>query len=224
MAAALLWALGGCAGIASIDGGAPDAGKTSIACADAEPILQAGTSSESGFVRCDDGFVHRERAVQCLEPQGVGDDDCRDASGCQNDDDCTAEPFGRCERNYPWGCSCSYGCRSDDDCQEGRVCACAGVAGERARCVASSCRTSDGCGEGLCGLSMSTGVCGESYASMACLTSAAPCRVDGECGGERCPETSYYAYQEEEHQQLCRIYEDEWQCRYPSHECDGPCG
>jgi hypothetical protein len=40
-------------------------------CESPEPILQAGTELPSGFVRCDDGFIHRSEKLECVDPQGA---------------------------------------------------------------------------------------------------------------------------------------------------------
>jgi hypothetical protein len=169
------------------DGDGDDPPPDPFECLDPTPIMQAGTELPSGFVTCDNGFIHRVEAVECVTPQGPDTPSCADwISGCQTSADCIDEPHGSCTTTF-WGeCACHYGCVSDADCEPGTVCACAGVMGESAQCLPAECSTSEGCDGGLCGLSFFSGICGDSY-SLACAATDDECHVDADCGEAECP-------------------------------------
>jgi hypothetical protein len=214
--------LAACGGHATLEGASPDDG---FECASPEPILQKDTKKdtnlESGFVRCSDGFVHREAPAVCAAPSSPGD--CNVSGGdCESDAGCTLKPHGSCVNRLPYeawkGCVCTYGCATDADCSAGDVCACAGVTGSKTRCVSGDCTTTAGCGESLCGLSVTRGSCGETWARLGCLSSEDACRVDADCAAE--PLAS--CFNEPEQPKACKRLEDKWVCTDPD-EC-GPCG
>jgi hypothetical protein len=160
---------------------------------DGEPILQAGTDSPSGFVRCEDGFVHRVEAVEAINPTPADHLGC--AAGrdwCQTGADCVAKPHGACRAEgvgeNTRTCDCVYGCATDADCNPGHVCASAGVVGERATCIAATCDTDAACGDGLCGVSVYPQCCGVAIR----IGCADPddCHVDSDCGDELCSPNS----------------------------------
>lgn len=209
----------GCSGQASIEEGGTTSTSTSpLACPDPVPILQS-TGEPSGFVTCADGFMHRAEPVTCAQPAAANDCTAPNANAtCTQDSDCTARAHGSCGRGDFWpnadACECHYGCATDADCAPGSICACAGVAGDRSRCVPSTC---DGdCGEGLCGLMRREGACGERYDRLACLTASSTCRVDAQCQEEA--ETCMGSFYDVD---TCVISEGEWTCGIRS--C-GPCG
>jgi hypothetical protein len=199
-----------------------DTGTMPYVCDGAEPIMQAGTDIPSGFVRCEDGFVHRVEAVVCVDPQGPDTRHCAEFPGqCATAADCTDGPHGSC-RDYGWEswCSCHYGCTSDADCDEGYACACAGVMSDAATCVPAGCLTDAGCGEGLCGLSKYEGCCGSSY-KLACAGPNAECHVNADCGEGLCdpgwPDGGMVQYQ------CSAAFDDSWSCQPPGW-CGCDCG
>jgi hypothetical protein len=172
--------------------GTADTGETrppppAYECADPTPIFQAGTDVPSGFVTCEDGFIHRAEKVDCLAPQGEDSPICTegDIGTCQTSADCLDGVHGSCIDD-PWGgCLCHYGCVNDDDCDNGYVCACAGVMSDRATCIPADCTVDDDCDNGLCGLSEFQGCCENSY-KLACADEDAPCHTDADCGEDLC--------------------------------------
>lgn len=194
-----------------------------LGCPDPQPILQRDSEVESGFVRCANGLVHRSHAVACEEPRQTGNwvFDCSLEDGeCETDDDCTARPYGRCGRDFPWdaGCGCTYGCESDADCEPGRICACPGVAGPQSRCIAAVCNDDADCSSNLCGLSDTVSACGKHSSAMACHRPDASCSIDADCApdAELCaPNPSGVS---------CQLREGDWQC-VRADDCEStPCG
>jgi hypothetical protein len=155
-----------------------------FACEDPQPILQAGTDTPSGFVRCADGFIHRVEAAVCVNPATVGDCwDPEEGVGCLTDADCDAKPFGVCNHDVSagYGCDCAYGCESDADCHGAQICACAGVVGEASKCIPADCAAPDQCGDGLCGLEVWIDVCYQARGRTNCTTEATICRTSEDC-------------------------------------------
>lgn len=212
--AALATGVVACGGQAKVEGeGSSDPGASE--CADPKPVLQKDTELESGFMRCSDGFVHRVGSAVCASPATPGN--CTVGGGsCETDAECTAKPYGACMKGplYNPICGCSYGCASDADCSAGDVCACAGVVDGRARCIKNDC---DGCGGGLCGLSVTFGSCGEVWTDLVCHGPKAECRVDADCASE--PTT--YCTGDPETPLACKFIQ-EWVCTAPDN-CQ-PCG
>jgi len=172
-------------------------------CIDPEPIFQAGTSEPSGFVRCRDGFIHREAPVTCLDPTGVSD--C-DAVSCSSD--CDGSDNGTCTRSGI-GCLCNYGCATDSDCAEGEMCACAGVIADQPRCVPTGCTGATDCPGTLCGLSIGT-PCGPPTSLYgACLAPEHECRTAEDCSQRM------HQCQSGERPQICKATTDRWYCGEP---------
>ena len=216
--AVVVLSLFGCSARSSLDG-ATDGAVGRPMCTDPTPIAQVG-GEPSGFVECADGFIHRVESVSCAQPVETGDCDVDDAEGeCVTDGDCTARPFGSCGRAafFPSqsSCECHYGCATDADCGDG-ICACAGVVGERARCVPASCDDSADCGDGLCGLDRERDVCGEWSATLKCNGPESICRVDADCQEQ--PMDCEGSFNEID---TCSVFDGAWGCRLRS--C-GPCG
>jgi hypothetical protein len=195
-------------------------------CANPQDVLQAGTELPSGFVMCDDGFIHRAEQTDAVDPQGADDPNCAAFDlGCKSAAECVAQPYGRCVEEPLAGCLCSYGCVSDADCADGYACAPAGVAGPRSTCIFAECITDADCGEGLCGLSEYEGCCGIGY-QLACASPTAACHVDADCSEQPCipdsPESGLVMYQ-------CAVQSDngveqgEWTCKPPGW-CQCDCG
>jgi hypothetical protein len=190
-------------------------------CADPEPILQAGTAIESGFVRCADGFVHRAFSATCVAPALAGGCGPSGNTGrCVGDAACIEHPYGACVDTSTGGCECTYGCATDADCDAGEVCACAGVVVGRARCIPAACSASSECGQGLCGLSIDVDPCGRSDGRLACHDDRQECRVDADCGPEEEILCDYASFQPK-HQ--CRLVGAVWSCKDIGRPC-GPCG
>ncbi|PRQ08202.1 hypothetical protein [Enhygromyxa salina] len=208
-------------------GGTETGGVEPHVCENPEPILQAGTELPSGFVRCDDGFIHRREQLECVDPQGADAASCASDGGgsCQTGADCIDHEHGRCVEDPFGGCLCEYGCATDADCAAGLICACAGVTGDHSICIPAHCTIDDECGEGLCGLSEYEGCCGTSF-STACAAPDASCHVDSECGEALCdpslPESELVMYE-------CAAESDagedagDWTCKPPGW-CGCDCG
>ncbi|MSP73863.1 MAG: hypothetical protein EXR76_17160 [Myxococcales bacterium] len=167
-------------------------------CLDPQPILQGDGpgAPSSGFVRCANGGVHRELAVDCLEPEPKGD--ACDPMGvhdippsCLSDDDCTAQPYGRCLtiQYDATTCGCVHGCQSDADCGEGTICRC-GASGsvdwvQTSACLqADDCKLSSDCAAGECAPLARDNGCGFDEL-LACRTAADTCRTATDCPMDR---------------------------------------
>lgn len=187
-------------------------------CVDPEPIMQAGTETPSGFVMCENGFVHRVEPVECLEPVPNDGSDCISPVGnCDVDADCGPSPYGNCESGIN-GCECDYGCVIDEDCPSGQICACAGVAGPAADCIPAACVDDSACGDELCGLATYNVGCGNIYET-ACVGDDAACHVDADCQLAPCPDI-----EGEDVKFDCAVDpEGEFSCRPPA-VCFSPCG
>jgi hypothetical protein len=164
-------------------------------CINPTPVLVQGT--DTGFVQCDSGFVHRAvvhacpsslpRAGVCGQPSPFPGPDGGPA-GCTTDSACTAQPNGFCSQFDPTGgfpvggCTCYYGCKTDADCGAGQMCLCGDPVGV---CVPASCKSDADCGPGLlCTMSAPLGTC-PSAPPFACQSPA------DSCGGSKdCPQTS----------------------------------
>ncbi|NUO54958.1 MAG: hypothetical protein HOV80_39470 [Polyangiaceae bacterium] len=183
-------------------------------CENPEPIFQAATMIESGFVRCPDGFVHRVQAVACVVPVNPGGCEPNGSPGCGDDADCDARPYGACINGPPFNdCGCVYGCATDADCDPGQVCACAGVVGGRAQCVEAGCVVSSDCGEGRCGLNSYQDSCWRPHGRLACHDDDQECRVNDDCGSS----ASSCGKPRE-----CGNFGGEWSCT--DTQLCGPCG
>lgn len=183
------------------------------ACVDPVAILQVGTNVESGFVTCDDGFVHRAEERECVEP--VPTVTCSYEEGeCATDADCVERPHGACANGliYEQACRCIYGCKTDADCGDGEICACGGVVGTSTQCVPAGCATSGDCGDGLCGVLAQYGSCGENYSRAACLDRDAQCRTDADCAAG----DPIFCTDEPESPPACRVdFEHRFVCGEP---------
>ncbi len=125
-------------------------------CGNPVPIRASG--EETGFVRCDGGWVHRERRSNLPVFSPRSDAECRTAGeSCRTDGDCADGTYGRCIVRHlmPPGfvpCHCEYGgCVSDAECGAGEICAPPEVTHENVGvCVAASCSTDADCAGSLC--------------------------------------------------------------------------
>ena len=205
-------------------GGGETAGGGGPACANPAPVLQP-TGEPSGFVRCDDGVVHRVERVACVQPTPTSDCDQAGGAACERAEDCQDRPLGACVAPAfsAFGCTCEYGCASDDDCDGGEICACAGVVGDRPRCIRSRCATDAQCAGETCAVSARTGSCNEVYAAAGCLERDAECRTDEDCAAAE----PFYCGTNPEHPAECELRylsdtELAWACGEPA-AC-GPCG
>ena len=190
-----------------------DTGDHGYVCEDPEVVFQRLSEIDSGFVRCADGLTHRAEVVTCVEPQGSDAELCGtgDFGSCATAADCTDQAYGSCTVVGDV-CKCSYGCASDADCDDGFVCACAGVVGDRATCIPATCEADASCGEGLCGLSVYEGCCDAIFA-LACTDDDAACHSDADCGPDACGDGQ------------CSLgpATSEWGC-YPPDWCECACG
>ncbi|MDC0723409.1 ferritin-like domain-containing protein [Nannocystis bainbridge] len=173
-----------------------------VACTGAlTPLMQAHVEppAPSGYVRCDDGLVHRAEKLECLVP-AVPSNCPADASPgeCFSNDDCTELPFGSCREAVILGglaatetggtgpsCACEYGCRTDTDCPEGQICRCAGdELGSFARCIAADCTVDADCPGQLC--AVTSRACSDGLIRAACTTPQDECAGPADCGGNLC--------------------------------------
>ncbi|MFZ6184549.1 ferritin-like domain-containing protein [Nannocystis pusilla] len=149
----------------------------------------------SGFVKCDDGLVHRPEPRECLSP--LTPSSCpADASPdgeCLTDADCTEKPFGSCQLNMVFGgilapgdtCGCVYGCQTDNDCASGEVCRCAGDGlGLYTECIPATCITDADCPGEICGFAAD--ICEPGLFSSHCTTPADACSGDADCPSPPC--------------------------------------
>lgn len=143
-------------------------------------IIPQPSGAPSGFVRCASGLIHRVEAVECEfvdpGPCAYADEDspCAEASDCGENEACIEVSSGP-----GVFCECRPQCATDADCSGGSICGCPGVTGV-ARCVSSSCETSDECGDGLCGLGTQDDGCNLNYTA-GCTTSDDACRTADDC-------------------------------------------
>lgn len=185
---ALLLTASGCAArdVEGADSAEADAGESadaadaSTACEDPEPLTHPVTGDLTGFVRCADGFIHREQAVDTVipavpEPCGSSTDDA-----CATHEDCTGAPLGRCvdTPSLLGGCECVYSCESDADCDVGEVCVGDAFTGDVPRCTPAGCTRDADCDDGLCGLAVWSEGCGERFSRLACMSATSDCRMD----------------------------------------------
>ncbi|WAS93365.1 ferritin-like domain-containing protein [Nannocystis punicea] len=170
------------------------------------PALCEGTVTElmqafvdpptpSGFVKCDDGVIHRPEPRECLSPVTPTScpADAAPESECLTDADCTEKPFGSCQLNMVFGgilapgdtCGCVYGCQNDADCGSGEVCRCAGdELGLYTECVPATCITDADCAGELCGFSPD--ICEPGVFSSHCTTPNDLCEGNGDCPSPPC--------------------------------------
>jgi hypothetical protein len=109
--------------------------------------------SGSGFMKCDNGLVHRpapgvcppyEKTTTELPPSLIPEDD-----DCNADGDCLARDHGACVAGgRPYGGvpspnRCVYGCTVDAECNDGNICVCTATRGE---CRPSDCARDSDCG------------------------------------------------------------------------------
>ncbi|MDI1476237.1 ferritin-like domain-containing protein [Polyangium sp. y55x31] len=159
-------------------------------CAGGTPILLAD-GSDSGYVRCDDGTIHRAAAVAC-DPtiEAAACDGTEMYKDCTSDADCTAKPHGKCiHRDASFdipepSCGCVYSCANDAECGADSVCVCQGVVQNDvawSRCSAvAKCATDADCASGECGITSFHDGCFQQI-GLACRTDADTCRVDADC-------------------------------------------
>lgn len=151
---------------------------------------------DSGFVRCPDGRMLRERAIWDLP--GNSTEACQAEfvdpgfSECLEDAQCTARPYGSCNMDYENSrgerCGCEYRCMSDLDCRIGQVCAArqATSIGQK-RCVAASnCRTNADCASGQCEVSYDHSRSFGGSTTLACRTERDECINHEDCPNSPC--------------------------------------
>ncbi len=150
-----------------------------------DPDICTVTSTEGGYVACEEGWNHRDVAVACVSLLPRSDFTCSlPDSGCMTDADCTAAPNGYCvspSPQEPPSCECRYGCETDADCDEGSLCACRSDIGV-GECVQASCRTDAECGEGVYCASHASMLC-YSNGNYACQSPLDQCLSNDDCEG-----------------------------------------
>ncbi|MCA9706004.1 MAG: hypothetical protein KDK70_09175 [Myxococcales bacterium] len=156
-------------------------------------IAQLGVDppAPTGFVRCNDGEIHRAQAVECQVPVPTGIACDGQMGSCDADEDCNDGPYGAClyMEGFFAGCTCVYGCATDADCAEDQVCACGGSAPDypaSTQCISAGCTTTADCGDQPCALGRNVVSCGEDPV-LGCRTEADACAPLGsECGDDNC--------------------------------------
>jgi hypothetical protein len=148
------------------------------------------TALGGGWLRCDNGLLHRPVAGACTsivprsEPTSVpaGYGDAGAYLGCRQDRDCRDAPYGHCEVSFQEvvGTYCEYGCTVDADCSGGQVCLCGDAVGA---CVNAQCSTDGECGAGqLCADYIENPGCGGT--AFACQTLADECAAQSDCSND----------------------------------------
>lgn len=153
-------------------------------------ITQLGAADDptTGFVRCNDGTIHRAGAFACVQPMPTGLA-CNGMGGaCEVDADCTAGPYGAClyQSGFFAGCDCVYGCATDADCDDGQICACGGSAPgypASTQCIPASCVDDHACPDSSCGLAQAELACGQQWFA-GCRTPADTCARAQDCPNE----------------------------------------
>jgi len=154
-------------------GGKPPQVENPFPCENPSPVADAS----SGFVRCDNGYVYREKVGICpviprTEPE-PGFDPTLDE--CEYDADCSDDPQGYCRSGF-----CAHGCVSDAECNSSSICSCDDDRG-LGDCVSAECKSDADCTPGLhCALVVS----GRSDAAIwiyACQQAGDECAADADC-------------------------------------------
>jgi hypothetical protein len=161
-------------------------------CRNPKPVVEDG--QPTGFVRCSDGAVNREEALDCPKlsfARGCrGDEDVRQ---CEADADCTEKPNGVClTRTLSDGsrshCGCVYPCTNDGDCGPDQACMCPYVETDGpqvASCVPADCKTNKDCESGQCGAIVHHDGCSTDM-ELACRGPNDECRSDETCPDDGC--------------------------------------
>ena len=204
------WLVFGCAGKATGSGDDP---QPEARCLSPEPVLQAGTTLDSGFARCEDGFIVRVASAECVDPRGKGECTAYIEGACDDDSNCSEQPYGTCNQAGQ-SCACRYGCQSDADCQPDQACVCAGVVSGSSRCVSAECLSAEDCTGGTCGLSVFRSACNLVAPALRCWSDGAACRVDSDC-----PLSQDLS---ERFKTACHATLGEWACYQD--ESGAPCG
>ncbi|MDI3287210.1 ferritin-like domain-containing protein [Polyangium sp. 15x6] len=173
----------------------------SSGCVGGTPILLAD-GTDSGYIRCDDGTIHRAAAVAC-DPtiQAAACEGTEMYKDCTSDADCTAKPHGKCihhDGNFEVpgpSCGCVYSCANDAECGADSVCVCQGVVENDvswSRCSAiAKCATDADCASGECGITSFNDGCFQQI-GLACRADTDTCRVDADCmAGSSCATLPY---------------------------------
>jgi hypothetical protein len=127
---------------------------------------------DSGWVRCDTGFLHRESLGRCPLPDPMMGSECGDCFGAQNP---WCMPYGFATS------MCVPGCATDADCAETEVCFCEGSS--PGRCVSAGCTLDADCGEG----SFCSTVEGPPQAACSYFITGVECqREEDQCAGNEC--------------------------------------
>jgi hypothetical protein len=182
---------GGSGGMAPGGAGGNGGSYVDANCTNPTPF-DGGTGEPTGFVACNEGFIHRPERRDCAS-RVPRDERVAEAVGgkfvCATDGDCASvSAYGYCEAYsviYPpeSGTRCVTGCVRDADCAQGSVCLCGDPVG---RCVAASCGTDADCDDGvLC--TSSFGIVNPCTASptpspFACQSPTDRCRSALDCG------------------------------------------
>ena len=154
----------------------------------ARPGPAAPRPAASGYLRDEDGTVHRASAQQCAPESArpaCTDPGPHSASTCRTDAECTAGAYPRCVQDAGQigaFCQCDYACAADSDCKAGELCVCGDALGQgrHAMCVPAACKQDSDCASGTCGLSIYNNGCGTAI-DLACRTDRDGCKRDADC-------------------------------------------
>lgn len=144
-------------------------------CESSSPMI---AGQDTGFQRCDSGFIHRPATAACTSVLPRATEICAEGAGaCSTDADCADQPNGFCASGFDGGCSCRAGCITDADCAAGSICQCGDPVG---RCVKADCTTDADCDAGLCATAQ-VGDPGCGTTEFVCQTGDDECVVDADC-------------------------------------------
>lgn len=190
-------------------------------CGEEVPIFQLDGVTPTGFLRCENGLVHREEPVDCLPPMVV-DPMCSPEGSCDPEcpsgEFCTSVGFGGDAGPDPV-CGCVPTCTRDADCEEGKICLCSGVvlnAPGYAMCVPTECASRPDCDGGLCAATEIIQTCSFTTLRLDCTSAEDECSV-----GSDCPSAPGGCELEERLPQGCGVGDRGREC-FPS-PCYGDC-
>jgi len=181
-------AASGSGGTGDVTGGAGGAGggPIDLNCRNPMPLL-GHDGSDTGFVRCDGGFVHRPERRTCaskLPRSETVDPGAATVVNCTTDADCASLPYGHCEMTTAFfpgkRVQCLSGCVEDADCAANQICLCGDPVGT---CVQATCKSDAECNGLLCTADPRIESCttGTLAGHFACQTPNDTCRADGDC-------------------------------------------
>ena len=149
-------------------------------CIDPAPVVDPS----SGYVRCQNGLVHRTMKATCPSRVPRPDVITIDAglSNCRMDSDCAdLGPFGHCapvDVNGRVYVGCFAGCINDEQCRAGEICVCGDPVGQ---CKIAKCTSDADCASPdlFCASHVLSPGC--PHIAFACQSYDDACAVDADC-------------------------------------------